>query len=319
MRPHARATLVSLAIVVFVLAAGAEATLPGQNGRIAFVKGTTFAEVQRDGNGIFTVSSTGSGLRRVTRNRAGADFSPVWSPDGRRLAFLRGSFRTPQTDLFVIGSNGRGLRRVLRDVAGDLAWSPNGRRLLFSRTRDGGGRTDFYVVGLTGSDLRRLTRDPRDDPRLRSSPSWSPDGTLIAFYLQQSRAGAGPCGPTLGDEPSGECRASGVWLMTANGGNPHFLAAGANPDWSPDGSRILFTRGPTRSVRTIRQDGQGEALLRSSWPRGDTPVRWTPDGKQVWSSTNSGRESVISSGRASGGSIHRVRIPGFAPSWGPRP
>jgi WD40-like Beta Propeller Repeat len=97
--------------------------------------------------------------------------TPVWSPDGRRIAFT--SRRDGNWEVYVVNADGSGQRRLTRNAAGDFAptWSPDGRKIVFERRRDvnpmGGG---LYVVNADGSGQRRLTRDGQD------APAWSPDG-----------------------------------------------------------------------------------------------------------------------------------------------
>jgi Tol biopolymer transport system component len=79
---------------------------------------------------------------------------PVWSPDGRKIAFqeqVNGNY-----EIFVINANGTGTRQ-LTTVAydnTDPAWSPSGRQIAFLTTRDGG--SDIYVMNVDGSGQRRL-------------------------------------------------------------------------------------------------------------------------------------------------------------------
>ena len=100
--------------------------------------------------------------------------APVWSPDGRRIAFL--NKRDGGKEIYVVSADGSGQRRLTRDArfSATPAWSPDGRKIAF----EGGPRrhlSGVYVVNADGSGQRRLARNG-------SAPAWSPDGRTIAFF-----------------------------------------------------------------------------------------------------------------------------------------
>ncbi len=99
--------------------------------------------------------------------------SPVWSPDGRRIAFL--SRPDGNKALYVMNADGSGQRRLTRDASNSAtpAWSPDGRTLAFESVRN--GINGVYAVNADGSGQRRLARSGH-------APAWSPDGRTIAFF-----------------------------------------------------------------------------------------------------------------------------------------
>ena len=169
---------------------------------------------------IVTASLDGSDHRRITKNEWD-DISPVWSPDGTRIAFV--SYRNDDAQIYTMASDGSDQRSVATSV--DVspqppAWSPDSSRLAFlaqevekatipyldpydSRVTPTAGTYDgaivrhvAYTVRVDGSDLTKLEwiDDRSSSPRTRSElrdvsspeetvslPAWSPDGQRLAF------------------------------------------------------------------------------------------------------------------------------------------
>ncbi len=111
---------------------------------------------------IYVIDADGSRLRRLTHNWT-FDDAPVWSPDGRKILFLR----RHHPDVYVMNADGSGQRNLTRSLTYPLAshrapaWSPDGRKILFVSNRDGNG--EIYVMNADGSGLRKLTQLKRGD------------------------------------------------------------------------------------------------------------------------------------------------------------
>jgi Tol biopolymer transport system component len=111
---------------------------------------------QRDGNSeIYVMNADGTDQRRLT-HAAGDDYSPDWSPDGRKIAFV--SERDGNDEIYGMNADGSEQRRLTSSRAHDYppAWSPDGRKIAFASDRD--GNFDIYVMDADGSHVRNLTR-----------------------------------------------------------------------------------------------------------------------------------------------------------------
>jgi TolB protein len=157
--------------------------------RIAFVR--AFGRIRNDQIehvGIYVMRIDGSHVRRVTlpRTRTAEDGDPQWSPDGRRIVFVRHNFSAKPAGgqaIFTVNTDGTGLRRVTpwKLRAGDGPdWSPDGSRILFRapETEDF-LNSNLFTIRPDGSGLHRVTDIPPGG-RLYSA-SFSPDGASITF------------------------------------------------------------------------------------------------------------------------------------------
>ena len=111
------------------------------------------------------------------------DRMPVWSPDGRRLAFVR------DDDIWIVGADGSEPRRLTADQAAnfDPDWSPTGDRIAFSSQRSGEVR--IWTIAADGSDARGVTREIGGEAYGEHHPSWSPDGAEVVFERWGSQKG----------------------------------------------------------------------------------------------------------------------------------
>jgi TolB protein len=139
---------------------------------------------------IYTIRLDGSGERRVTlpKPKTAEDVDPQWSPDGRRIVFVRmnGTARPHHGQaIFVVNADGTGLHRVTpwKLRAGDGPdWSPDGTEILFrSPETEDFLHCNLFTIHPDGTGLRQVTH-LAPTTKLYSA-SFSPDGAAITFGM----------------------------------------------------------------------------------------------------------------------------------------
>ena len=290
-----RTLFLVLAILLLPLRAAAPGSAPGE---LAFVAG------ERRIPQIFVVGSDGTGRRRLT-DASVPSVTPVWSPDGQRIAFVRRTGTASRID--VMNADGGSQRPLATgpDSASSPAWSPDGRQIVFTATRQ--GASQIAVMRSDGSQVRDLAPSHGDE----RDPAWSPDGRLIAF-LSRASGGyfelyvIGPDGqglrrvptpvPSLQPDVTGFAwlpdgrlaytnrsglAQEGLSVTMLSGAEHQYLGSGSSPAWSPDGRQLAFVASHSGTTELyVRR--MGERAVRIVDPS-LTPVRpaWSPDGRQI--------------------------------------
>jgi tricorn protease len=188
------------------------------------------------GGDIWTAPASGGEARLLVSHPAN-ESRPLYSPDGRRLAFI--STRTGNGDIYVLTLDTGDLKRLTFDDSNDQldAWSADGSWIYFtSSSRDISGMNDIFRVRVDGGTPMQVTADLYTNEYF-SAPS--PDGGAIAFtghglgFAQWWRKGHSHI-----DE-------SEIWLMRF-GPKPAYeqiSEGGAKemwPMWSKDGRRVYY-------------------------------------------------------------------------------
>ena len=239
--------------------------------QIAFVaatKGEIRAEIE-----IWVMNINGTDLRQLTKNQLkdyqGNNYSPAWSPDGKEIAFI--SNRSGKAAVWITKSSGAKPYQMTSGLPYQLTtggngdwgpvWSPDGSVMVYSSLRDGILETttayddprremglghgfinkgDIWSIDIKDGSYKQLTTDPAKD----LIPAISPDGSKIAFYTERN---GGP----------------DIWIMNLDGSSQKELVRGVcrkskliydkkvdfyrgmaclHLSWSPDGTKIAFTR-----------------------------------------------------------------------------
>ena len=250
----------------------------------------------RSSERVFVMNADGSAEAPV-RSPDPRAFSPSWSPDGTEIAFTGWAGQSDARP-WIMESDGERPRplRVLASIESqpgpDPDWSPNGRRLVISRG------WDIYVVNRDGTGRRRLTRSNRADD---SEPAWSPTGRWIAFDRNGSIARIRP-----------------------NGRGLELLGPGTQPDWSPNGERLVFVDFDNRrrgDIYTMRADGTDRRRLTDT-RKDELDPAWSPGGKRI--AFSRGRSMRVPFRRSiwvmhrDGTDARRLVRNGSEASWAPR-
>lgn len=137
--------------------------------------GTRFVfSTNRDGNWeIYVMDTTGTNLVNLT-NYPGWDQIPVWSPDGKKIAFARAPASWPQEGTFqiwVMNADGSNPVQVTNDPVGavDPTWSPDGERIAYAGGCCYEETMDIWIVNVNGTGARNVTNSPAVPERY---PAW---------------------------------------------------------------------------------------------------------------------------------------------------
>jgi len=233
---------------------------------------------------IYVMDADGSNVVNLSNlpDNTRGDATPAWSPDGSRIAFMRGgSDGTGLTmQIYVMNADGSNQTALTENALGQAtspAWSPDGTQLAFSLLGE---------ICLIDSDASNASHPTclTSNSAADDEPEWSPDGTQIVFMSWRDVR------PEDGPSPNTE-----IYVINADGSNERNLtnhvARDQNPSFSPDGSRIVFVSDRDAQFNTdlylMNVDGSGVVRLTNtsvsgqpSWnvPSAAPPVDTDGDG-----------------------------------------
>lgn len=249
---------------------------------------------------LYVMSLDGGDVRRITNNNT-LNLAPSWAPNAR--AVLLTSYQKHNPDLFSVDVQTRQWTRLSNTRGMNIGrWSPDGTQLAVALEQEG-GNPDIVILGRDGGLRRRLT----DHWAIDVSPSWSPDGSQIAFC--SSRSGA----------PQ-------IYVIGADGGGlrrvTHEGSYNTSPSWSPKGDRIAYASrlGGRFQVFTVKTDGSVVQQVTNTSGSSEDPS-WGPDGRYlVFSSTQGGRARLYVSDLLGTTQVQLTDGSGddTSPTWSPR-
>jgi TolB protein len=197
-------------------------------------------------------------------------------------------------EIYLMNGDGSNPRRITENSAFDgfPALSPDGTRIIFESNRllkegEPFNLSDLFVMNADGSGQTALVRG--------SSPTWSPDGQMIAFH-----ASASGKGQPIKIDPGAATSDNDIFVLNlADFLSKHVKPQNItnsptmiddDPDWSPDGRRIVFTRhavgddpvnSTTAEIYVVDASGAGTPTRLTNNSEEERAPSWSPDGKRI--------------------------------------
>ena len=233
--------------------------------------------------GLRIIYANGTGLSNLT-DEEGDNF-PVWSPDGKKIAFI--NYREGR-NLYIINSDGTGRKKISNtgSVLPGLAWSSDGQSLLFSAESP----DELYYSNIFISDLETGVNISQNKLYTDKKPLWSPDEKYIAFESRRNKN-------------------SDIYIMTEERDNDFNLTDFPSEDllysWTSKG--IIFTsdrdgmyeelnfNNPAREIYLINPESRSLTNLTNSLSDDYNPIL-SPDEKYMAFISSEIHEKQISEG-----------------------
>ena len=257
-----------------------------------------------------------SGRQQPLLAGSGSYFSPLWSPDGTRLAYVAADSGGPQLFVRWIGSGESARISGLPDSPNSIAWSPDGRRIAYSMfvpdegprlgsappkpegakwadplevidavtyRADGAGylKPGYNHIFWVPADGGAPTQLTFGAVNAGGQVSWTPDSRAILF------------GANLSAGWERDLNEAEIYRVSIDGGTPAALTSRKGPDFapvvSPDGRYIAYLAADDlgkyyqrTDLHVMNIDGSGERNLSASLDRGIESAVWGPDSRSIY-------------------------------------
>jgi dipeptidyl aminopeptidase/acylaminoacyl peptidase len=258
---------------------------------------------------LWRVNADGSGSVQLTQGADG-ESSPLWSPDGKSVAFLAKRGDDEVTQIYLLpaaGGEGRRLTRHETRVS-SISWSPDGASLYFvaadpktaeQKAREK-ARDDVYAFDETYQQehLWKVRVADGGEERITTGDytirgyALSRDGARVAFHRTPN--------PLLGYSDQGE-----VWVMDVTGSGAVQITrnqvAENDAQLSPDGSQVLFITGSNEQFEKYYNSrifvaparGGAAKVLAANLPYDVESAAWSRDGRSIFMTANMGVHSQL--------------------------
>jgi dipeptidyl aminopeptidase/acylaminoacyl peptidase len=212
------------------------------------------------------------------------------------------------------------------------------------------GDNQIWVINANGTKPAKPAQQVTDDPIAAIDPTWSPDGSKIAFAsyqhntpdievldLPNGKVTRLTTDPGVDQQPqwspagnliafaSNRSGSFEIYTMTPDGGNqqPVTTQFGANTDpaWSPTGARLAYTNAlnQVRHLYAIGLSDGAPLQLTNGDGNDDTFPAWSPDGTKIAFTRNRGLWMVSADGESASSPATDLSAPGVDPAWAPLP
>lgn len=194
---------------------------------------------------------------------------PAWSPDGKKIVFSAKQNEKEAWEIMVLDLEiGKVHKLNLHQNEGPITnplqgshcpcYSPEGKEIVFVYCDKNGDR-NIWMMSADGTNRKILT----NNPAMKDSPRWSPDGQKILFMQDWD-----------------------IWVMNVDGSNLIQLTADSrfneHPAWSPNGKIIAYSScaGGNADIWVMDADGKNKKQLTLVEEMDDYPT-WSPDGRKI--------------------------------------
>ena len=205
-------------------------------------------------------------LRNISNSKF-HEWTPKFSPDGRRLVFSSYDQETDNYDIFIYSLSDNTLQNLTQKIGYEInpQFSPDGSFIIYQSWRK--GLKEIFLMNLLEKNEMNISRSIKSNDIISDNYSFSPDGQKIIFT--SDRQGS-----------------KNIYIMNANGANQIALTKNEfdnyNPSFSPDGQKITFTsnRRGDLDVYIMDSDGSNQKNISRNIANDWSPL-FLPNGKEI--------------------------------------